>query len=46
MSEPRHFRRVLILWIVLSVVATPIVVLVAAPGLPPGNGERPRPRAR
>ncbi len=38
MSEPRHFRRMLILWAVLSVVATPIVVLVAAPGLPPGNG--------
>ena len=37
MSEPRHFRRFLILWIVLSVVATPIVVILAAPGLPPGN---------
>lgn len=38
MSEPRHFRRFLILWIVLSVVVTPIVVIVAGPGLPPGNG--------
>ena len=37
MSEPRHFRRVMILWLALSVVATPIVVLVAAPGLPPGK---------
>jgi len=37
MSEPRHFRRVMILWLVLSAVATPIVVLVAAPGLPPGK---------
>jgi cytochrome c oxidase subunit 2 len=38
MSEPRHFRRFLILWIVLSVVLTPIVVILAAPGLSPGNG--------
>jgi cytochrome c oxidase subunit 2 len=38
MSEPRHFRRLLILWLVLSVIATPIVVIIAAPGLPPGNG--------
>jgi cytochrome c oxidase subunit 2 len=37
MSEPRHFRRILILWIALSVVATPIAILVAAPGLPPGK---------
>jgi cytochrome c oxidase subunit 2 len=37
MSEPNHFRRILILWLLLSVVATPIVVLVAAPGLPPGK---------
>jgi cytochrome c oxidase subunit 2 len=37
MSEPRHFRRLLIFWIVLSVVATPLVVLRAAPGLPPGD---------
>jgi cytochrome c oxidase subunit 2 len=38
MSEPRHFRRLLILWLVLSAIATPIVVIIAAPGLPPGNG--------
>jgi cytochrome c oxidase subunit 2 len=37
MSEPNHFRRIMVLWVVLSVVATPIVVLVAAPGLPPGK---------
>ena len=37
MSEANHFRRILILWGALSVVATPIVVLVAAPGLPPGK---------
>ena len=38
MPGPPHFRRILILWAVLSVIATPIVVLVFAPGLPPGNG--------
>ncbi len=37
MSEPRHFRRMMILWLVLSAIATPIVIIVAAPGLPPGN---------
>jgi cytochrome c oxidase subunit 2 len=37
MSEPRHFRRILIMWLALSVVATPIAVFVAAPGLPPGK---------
>ncbi|MGH2964982.1 MAG: cytochrome c oxidase subunit II [Solirubrobacterales bacterium] len=37
MPEPNHFRRVMVLWLALSVVATPIVVLVAAPGLPPGK---------
>ena len=37
MSEPPHFRRILLIWIALSVIATPLVVLVAVPGLPPGN---------
>jgi cytochrome c oxidase subunit 2 len=37
MPEPPHFRRIMILWAALSVIATPIVVLVWAPGLPPGN---------
>jgi len=37
MPEPRHFRRILWIWLAVSVVATPLVVLVAAPGLPPGN---------
>ncbi len=37
MPEPRHFRRILWIWLVVSVVATLLVVLVAAPGLPPGN---------
>ena len=38
MPEPPHFRRILILWAALSIIATPIVVLVWAPDLPPGNG--------
>ena len=37
MPEPPHFRRILILWAALSVVATPLVIFVFAPGLPPGN---------
>jgi cytochrome c oxidase subunit 2 len=37
MPEPPHFRRILILWAALSIIATPIVVLVFAPGLPPGK---------
>ncbi len=37
MPEPPHFRRILILWAALSIIATPIVVLVWAPDLPPGD---------
>jgi cytochrome c oxidase subunit II len=37
MREPSHLRRILIAWIVASVILTPIIVLVAAPGLPPGD---------
>jgi len=38
MTEANHFRRVAVIWLLATVVATPLVVLVAAPGLPPGNG--------
>jgi cytochrome c oxidase subunit II len=38
MSEVNHVRRVALYWLVASVIATPLVVFVAAPGLPPGNG--------
>jgi cytochrome c oxidase subunit 2 len=38
MPEPPHFKRILILWAALSIIATPIVVLVWAPDLPLGNG--------
>ncbi len=37
MQDVNHFRRVVLIWLVSSVILTPIVVLVAAPGLPPGN---------
>ena len=40
MSEPNHFRRFLTIWIGLSVVATPLVVILAGPGLPPGKGSQ------
>jgi cytochrome c oxidase subunit 2 len=38
MREPNHFRRILIGSIVLSAIATPLVVLLLAPHLPPGEG--------
>jgi cytochrome c oxidase subunit 2 len=34
----QHGRRVLVLWLVLSVIATPIAALVIGPLIPPGNG--------
>jgi cytochrome c oxidase subunit 2 len=38
MNEVNHWRRVVLWWVAATVIATPLVVLVAAPGLPPGNG--------
>jgi len=38
MHEAHHFRRVTLIWLLASVIATPVVVLLAAPGMPPGNG--------
>jgi cytochrome c oxidase subunit 2 len=38
MNEVNHFRRVTLLWLAASVILTPVVVFVLAPGLPPGNG--------
>jgi cytochrome c oxidase subunit 2 len=38
MNEVNHFRRVALLWLAASVILTPVVVFVLAPGLPPGNG--------
>jgi cytochrome c oxidase subunit 2 len=38
MDNVNHFRRVSLIWLVASIILTPIVVLVLAPGMPPGNG--------
>ncbi len=38
MSEVNHWRRVVLWWLGASIVCTPLVVLILAPGLPPGNG--------
>jgi cytochrome c oxidase subunit II len=38
MNEVHHFRRFLLWWLAASVIGTPLVVLLLAPGLPPGNG--------
>jgi cytochrome c oxidase subunit II len=37
-KEANHFRRVVLWWLVISIPLTLIVVLVLAPGMPPGNG--------
>jgi len=38
MPETNHFRRLMLLWLTASVIATPLVVLLIAPIVPPGNG--------
>jgi cytochrome c oxidase subunit 2 len=38
MSETHHFRNIVWIWLLCSVILTPIVVFVLAPGMPPGNG--------
>jgi cytochrome c oxidase subunit II len=38
MAEPNHWRRFATIWILASVVATPLVVLLIGPILPPGSG--------
>jgi cytochrome c oxidase subunit 2 len=38
MNEANHFRRVVLIWVLASVIATPIVIWVLAPGIPPGDG--------
>jgi cytochrome c oxidase subunit 2 len=38
MSEVHHLRRILLIWLLATVILTPIVVFVLAPGMPPGNG--------
>jgi cytochrome c oxidase subunit 2 len=38
MDDRNHFLRVTLWWLGASVILTPIVVFVLAPGMPPGNG--------
>jgi cytochrome c oxidase subunit 2 len=38
MDQKKHFRNILVLWLLASVIMTPLVVFVLAPGIPPGNG--------
>ena len=38
MDDTHHFRNVTLLWLLATVIMTPIVVFVIGPGLPPGNG--------
>jgi cytochrome c oxidase subunit II len=33
-----HFRNIVLLWIVANVIALPLIIWVAGPGMPPGNG--------
>ena len=35
-----HGKRVIVAWVVLSVIATPLVVVFLGPALPPGNGTK------
>ncbi|HTU86793.1 MAG TPA: cytochrome c oxidase subunit II [Solirubrobacteraceae bacterium] len=38
MEETHHWRNIVVLWLVASLIMTPIVIFVIGPGLPPGNG--------
>jgi len=38
MSEPNHARRFGTIWVLASVIATPLVIVLVGPILPPGNG--------
>ena len=38
MSEVNHFRRLALIWLAVSIVATLLVVMLLAPILPPGDG--------
>jgi cytochrome c oxidase subunit 2 len=37
-TEPRHGRRIALIWGILAIVLTPIVAIVLGPHLPPGRG--------
>src|SRR5512135_507164 len=36
-GQPNHARRVIVAWIVLSLIATPLVAIYLGPHIPPGN---------
>src|SRR5664280_2085812 len=38
MAEPNHARRFTVLWVVASLIATPLEIVLLGPTLPPGNG--------
>jgi cytochrome c oxidase subunit 2 len=38
MDDRHHFRNVVLLWALATLIMTPIVVFLIGPGLPPGNG--------
>jgi cytochrome c oxidase subunit II len=38
MSEPNHARRFGLLWLISTVIATPLAVILIGPSLPPGKG--------
>jgi cytochrome c oxidase subunit 2 len=38
MNEPNHARRFGAIWVVASIIATPLVIVLLGPILPPGNG--------
>jgi cytochrome c oxidase subunit II len=38
MSEPNHAHRFGAIWVVASIIATPLVIVLLGPILPPGNG--------
>jgi cytochrome c oxidase subunit 2 len=38
MSEPNHARRLGAIWVVASIIATPLAIVLLGPILPPGNG--------
>jgi cytochrome c oxidase subunit 2 len=37
-KEPNHFLRIVGWWLLVTVIFTPVVVFVLAPGMPPGTG--------
>jgi cytochrome c oxidase subunit 2 len=37
-GQPRHWRNIVLLWLLANVIMLPIVIWVLGPGMPPGNG--------